>query len=108
MKDPITELELHQSRRAFLLNSGMGLGTAALASLFSKHALAAKSDNAIKAKAKRIIYLFMAGGPSHIDTFDYKPAMRAFHGEELPESVRQGQRLTGMTSRQASKPVTRS
>ena len=55
-------------------------------------------------KAKRIIYLFMAGGPSHIDTFDYKPAMRKFHGEELPDSVRQGQRLTGMTSGQKSFP----
>ena len=55
-------------------------------------------------KAKRIIMLFNSGGPSHIDMFDYKPAMRDFHGEELPESVRNGQRLTTMTSGQKSFP----
>ena len=55
-------------------------------------------------KAKRVIYLFMCGGPSHIDTFDFKPAVRDHHGEELPDSVRQGQRITGMTSGQKSFP----
>ena len=54
--------------------------------------------------AKRIIYLFMAGGPSHIDLFDFKPALRDLHGTELPDSVRQGQRLTGMSSGQKSFP----
>ena len=55
-------------------------------------------------KAKRVIYLFMAGGPSHIDTFDYKPELRKIHGKELPESIRQGQRLSTMTSGQKSFP----
>jgi len=55
-------------------------------------------------KAKRIIMLFNSGGPSHIDTFDYKPIMNDFHGEELPESVRNGQRLTTMTSGQKAFP----
>ncbi len=55
-------------------------------------------------KAKRVIYLFMAGGPSHIDMFDYKPAMQELHGTELPDSIRKGQRLTGMTSDQSSFP----
>ncbi|QDU59844.1 hypothetical protein Pan216_06770 [Planctomycetes bacterium Pan216] len=55
-------------------------------------------------KAKRVIYLFMAGGPSHIDLFDYKPALKKIHGTELPESIRNGQRLTGMTSGQKSFP----
>ncbi len=55
-------------------------------------------------KAKRAIYLFFPGGPSHIDTFDYKPAMRKIHGTELPDSIRQGQRITGMTSGQKSFP----
>jgi len=55
-------------------------------------------------RAKRVIYLFFSGGPSHIDTFDYKPAMRKIHGTELPDSIRQGQRLTGMTSGQKSFP----
>ncbi len=54
--------------------------------------------------AKRVIYLFMAGGPSHIDMFDYKPEMRKLHGSELPDSIRNGQRLTGMSSGQASFP----
>ena len=55
-------------------------------------------------KAKRAIYLFFSGGPSHIDTYDYKPSLRKIHGMELPNSVRNGQRLTGMTSGQSSFP----
>ncbi len=55
-------------------------------------------------KAKRVIYMFMAGGPSHIDLFDYKPIQRKLHGTELPDSVRQDQRLTGMSSGQKSFP----
>ena len=56
-------------------------------------------------KAKRVIYLFQSGAPSQIDLFDYKPMLRKFHGQELPDSVRQGQRITGMTSGQDSLPV---
>ncbi len=55
-------------------------------------------------KAKRVIYLFMSGGPSHIDLFDYKPKLKEHHGQELPGSIRMGQRITGMTSGQASFP----
>src|SRR5262249_45889179 len=55
-------------------------------------------------RAKRVIYLFMSGGPSHIDLFDYKAKLREYHGTELPDSVRQGQRVTGMTSGQESFP----
>ena len=55
-------------------------------------------------KAKRAIYLFLPGGPSHIDTFDYKPELRDIHGKELPDSIRRGQRITGMTSGQKSFP----
>ncbi len=51
-----------------------------------------------------VIFLFMSGGPSQIDLFDYKPKLRDFHGQELPDSVRQGQRITGMTSGQKSFP----
>ena len=57
------------------------------------------------AKAKRIIYLFQSGGPSHLELLDYKPQLRELHGKELPDSIRQGQRLTGMTSGQKSFPV---
>ena len=55
-------------------------------------------------KAKRVIYLFMSGGPSHIDMLDYKPELKQHHGEDLPASIRQGQRLTGMTSGQSKFP----
>ena len=56
-------------------------------------------------KAKRVIYLFMCGGPSHIDTFDFHPEVRKLHGQELPASIRMGQRLTGMTSNQERFPL---
>jgi hypothetical protein len=57
------------------------------------------------ARAKRVIYLFQSGGPSHLELLDYKPKLTRLHGSELPASVRMGQRLTGMTSGQASFPV---
>ena len=56
-------------------------------------------------RAKRVIYLFMSGGPSQLDMFDYKPLLNEKNGEELPDSVRQGQRLTGMSGNQASLPL---
>ncbi len=56
-------------------------------------------------KAKRIIYLFMSGGPSQLDLFDYKPLLNQRHGEQLPDSVRGGQRLTGMSGNQSSIPL---
>src|SRR5256886_5256971 len=56
-------------------------------------------------KANRVIYLFMAGGPSQLDLFDYKPALNEHNGEDLPASVRMGQRLTGMTGYQATLPM---
>ncbi len=55
--------------------------------------------------AKRVIYLFQSGGPSHVDLFDYHPRLRELHGTELPDSIRQGQRITGMTSGQSNFPV---
>lgn len=59
-------------------------------------------------KAKRVIYLFMSGGPSQMELFDYKPLLEKQHGQELPDSVRQGQRLTGMSANQASLPIAKS
>jgi hypothetical protein len=56
-------------------------------------------------KAKRIIYLFMAGGPSQLETFDYKPLLNERNGEDLPESVRMGQRLTGMSGNHGTRSV---
>ena len=104
------------SRRGFLNRFGMGLGGLALANLLSPanlfSAAAPKLDRGIlngqlhfPAKAKRVIYLFMAGGPSQIETFDYKPLLNQRNGEQLPASVRMGQRLTGMSGNQSSLPL---
>ena len=106
------------SRRAFLNRFGMGLGGIALASLiqpvrlFGAPAAAPALDLGIlnrqfhfPPKAKRVIYLFMAGGPSQMETFDYKPYLNQHNGEQLPDSVRQGQRLTGMSGNQSSLPL---
>lgn len=95
------------NRRNFLGRSCSLLGGAALSSLLPLQASAASSQPSLPhfaPKAKRVIYLFMAGGPSHIDMFDYKPAMQKLHGTELPDSIRNGQRITGMTSDQSSFP----
>lgn len=93
------------NRRCFLNQSGLSLGSVVLASLLNESA--ANGRNHLS-RAKRIIYLFMHGGPSQLDLFDHKPGLRKRHGEELPPSVRGDQRLTGMTSGQESKPVTSS
>ncbi len=93
------------SRRAFLGQSGPGLGAIAATVLLGDGARGATNAGRgdlphTVPKAKRVIYLFQSGGPSHIDLFDYSPAMKKLHGSELPNSVRGGQRLTGMTSGQ--------
>ena len=96
-------------RRKFLNIGARGMGAMGLASLAQPGMLNAAGRGAMgephfKPKAKRVIYLFFSGGPSHIDMFDYKPAMRKIHGIELPDSIRNGQRITGMTSGQKSFP----
>ncbi len=100
------------NRRLFLRSTGSGLGGAALATLLNPAPYGAlASDHGLPAlphfapKAKRIIYLFQSGAPSQMDLFDPKPAMANRHGEDLPASIRQGQRLTTMTSGQATFPV---
>ncbi len=107
---------LMQTRRHFFSRSSLGLGGAALATLLGGAAPpspTASPDAARGAlggphfapKAKRIIYLFMSGGPSQLDLFDHKPLLNRMNGQNLPDSVRQGQRLTGMSSNQASLPL---
>jgi len=86
-----------QSRRTFLLNSGMGLGAAAYASLVSRTRASNQPGVHHKAKAKRVIFLFMAGAPSQVDLFDYKPDLHKLFKTELPKSVSKGQRVTTMT-----------
>src|SRR5438445_12240710 len=112
-----TDINFTMNRREFFGRFAFGLGGAALFSLLNRDAFAAataKTENPFKgvlpaphfpAKAKRIIYLFMAGGPSQLDLFDYKPLLNERNGQDLPESVRMGQRLTGMTGNQATLPM---
>jgi uncharacterized protein (DUF1501 family) len=109
------------ARRAFLGRGAAGLGQLALGSLLFPELLRATAHGAAEPsantpiglpglphfapRAKRVIYLFQSGGPSHVDLFDYTPALDQLHGTELPPSVRGTQRVTGMTSGQASFPV---
>lgn len=100
------------SRRQLLNQAGMGLGGIALANLLaSEQAQGAGAERGLLGaphaapKAKRIIYLFMSGGPSHLDLYDYKPLLNQRHGQELPDSVRGTQRLTGMSGNQSSLPL---
>ncbi|MEI6232089.1 MAG: DUF1501 domain-containing protein [Planctomycetota bacterium] len=106
--NPFDEQCRCQARRAFLQKSSTGLGAVALASLMNG---TARADDALTVpgalktlhwapKAKRVIYLFMSGAPSHLDLFDPKPKLIEMTGKDLPESVRQGQRITTMTSGQ--------
>ena len=95
---------------SFFGRSSVGIGTAALSSLLSAEGWAANSEPLAHntPSAKRVIYLFQSGAPSQIDLLDHKPALERWHGEELPDNIRQGQRLTTMTGNQASLPLTRS
>jgi hypothetical protein len=102
------------TRRQFFGSTTTGIGVIALASLLNDKLFAAEDNLRVPGalgrlhfapKAKRVIYLFQSGGPSHLDLFDYKPKLVEENGKELPESVRMGQRLTGMTSGQAKKPI---
>jgi hypothetical protein len=114
--DPRNEYRLMLTRRQLFGLGAWGIGTAALAALMNPTLFAAdeKKANTFKGalkephgapKAKRVIYLFQSGAPAHLDLFDYKPQLEKHRGVELPESVRMGQRLTGMTSGQKTKPV---
>jgi hypothetical protein len=112
------QLNLGMTRRDFFTKFAMGVGGMALSELLPHSLLAATPPPAtpeqalgalgqlhFPVRAKRIIYLFMAGGPSQLDLFDYKPLLNQRNGEDLPESVRGMQRLTGMSANQASLPL---
>ena len=80
------------ARRTFLQDCGVGIGRLGLASLLTPAAFASEAAVVEKPKAKRVIFLFMAGAPSQLDLFDYKPALAKLEGQPLPPSVIQGQR----------------
>ena len=114
--DELDDVKYLCTRRHFLSRSSLGLGAAALASMLNPlPAWASKNPEKDRngvlgklhfvPKVRRVIYLFQSGGPSQLDLFDYKPLLKTMNGEELPESVRKGQRLTGMTAHQTSLPL---
>ncbi|SDM87983.1 DUF1501 domain-containing protein [Kriegella aquimaris] len=120
----LQQIEKQWDRRNFLTKTSMGLGALALGSLLNTEKAfgavnkSSSADAVLKAynknrlglphhmpKAKRIVYLFQSGGPSQLDMFDYKPKLKDMFGKDLPPSVRQGQRLTGMSAEQTVFPI---
>ena len=89
--------DILHSRRAFLQNTGMGLGAAAFSSLIPQAGAAQARGPHLSPRAKRVIFLFMAGAPSQLDLFDYKPDLHKQANQPLPPSVSMGQRVTAMT-----------
>ncbi len=113
--NPALEYFRSQNRRQFFQGAGLKVGGLALATLSGNEALTAPATNQIHPplpglphfaqKAKRLIYLHMNGAPSQLDLFDYKPGLKDYFNKELPDSVRNGQRITTMTSGQKRFPV---
>jgi hypothetical protein len=114
MEKELLEHGLNTNRRKFLSQLSIGVGSIALGSLLIPDLFksSATSEQEFLAgiphfapKAKRVIYLFQNGAPSQLETFDYKPTLTSMMGQDLPESIRMGQRLTGMTADQKSFPL---
>lgn len=108
--NPVLEHQQLLNRRLLLQGSASSIGLAAMSSLLAQDATAESRRPNVSAphftpRAKRVVYLFQSGGPSHLELLDYKPRLKKLHGSELPDSIRRGQRLTGMTSGQDSFPV---
>ena len=112
MNDEIKKHQLNINRRHFLSRLSLGVGSVALGSLLIPDLFRSKDEEILPAgishfapKAKRVIYLFQSGAPSQLDLFDYKPLLNKMQGQDLPESIRMGQRLTGMTANQKKFPL---
>lgn len=112
MDNEFIKNRMHVTRRHFLGKMSLGLGSVALGSLLIPDLFSGKDDTPFPVglphfapKAKRIIYLFQNGAPSQLESFDYKPLLSKMRSEELPASIRMGQRLTGMTSGQKNFPL---
>ena len=112
MSEEIKKHQLNINRRHFLSRLSLGVGSVALGSLLIPDLFRSREEEILPAgishfapKAKRVIYLFQSGAPSQLDLFDYKPLLNKMQGEDLPESIRMGQRLTGMTASQKKFPL---
>jgi hypothetical protein len=113
--DELHKLRLNFTRRHFLEKAGLGLGGLALGSLMVPGLFRGRAEETMASlplglphfapRAKRVIYLFQNGAPSQLESFDYKPLLSKMQGQDLPASVRMGQRLTGMTSNQEKFPL---
>jgi Protein of unknown function (DUF1501) len=106
----LDDLKYCCTRRHFLSSVSLGLGVAALGSLVNPRVAGGQDAGVLAAahlvpRAKRVIYLFQSGGPSQLELFDHKPLLRTMNGQDLPASVRMGQRLTGMTAFQKAFPM---
>ncbi len=111
---PFEEYQAGITRRNFFGKTALGIGGLALGSMFS---LSGATSNVrgttfnglglphFAPKAKRVIYLFQNGAPSHVDLFDYKPMLRKWHGKQIPDSLTAGKRFSTMTGEQAARPV---
>ncbi|MDH3650489.1 MAG: DUF1501 domain-containing protein [Saprospiraceae bacterium] len=113
MSNDLRYIENKLSRRHFLTKTSLGLGAMAIGSITSATPWSGMTANTcppgmsphFAPKAKRVVYLFMSGGPSQLDLYDYKPHLEQVHGKSLPDSIRKGQRLTGMSAGQSAIPV---
>ncbi|MBA2355589.1 MAG: DUF1501 domain-containing protein, partial [Acidobacteria bacterium] len=116
--NPLDDLKFNATRRHFLSAASLGLGTTALAALLDPSRLLGETTptaagtaggplrrTRLVPRARRVIYLFQSGGPSQLDLFDDKPLLRNMNGQDLPASIRMGQRLTGMTAHQKNFPL---
>src|SRR5436305_7570654 len=113
MNKELLEHSLNINRRHFLSRLSVGLGGVALGSLLMPGLFSGSEDEEsfmpgvpnFAPHAKRVIYLFQNGAPSQLESFDYKPMLTKMLGQDLPASVRMGQRLTGMTAQQKTFPL---
>jgi hypothetical protein len=109
--NPLTDHFSQMTRRALFGKTAAGLGSLALGSLFTQDGFALSPDKGapllphFAPKAKRVIYLFQNGAPSHVDLFDYKPKLKEWHGKQIPDSVASGKRFSTMTGGQTERPV---
>jgi hypothetical protein len=112
--EPLLDARALHTRRQFFGRSALGIGTAALASLLGRDVRAGAAPRGQPAinglphfapRAKRVIYLFQNGAPSHVDLFDYKPMLRQWHGKQIPDEVVGGRRFSTMTGGQTARPV---
>ncbi len=111
---PLHDRRLDVTRRHFFGRAASGIGTAALATLLARDLDGAtsgaesplgKSVRQFAPRAKRVIYLFQNGAPTHVDLYDYKPKLREWHGRQIPPEIQAGRRLSTMTSGQTSRPL---